>query len=222
MGGDAKLPLHRHGASPRRVFQRLASQLCSTEFLRCRKSGKTTTNVTRVVTETPMAKLSIGQLLPNFRLSAANRDVQVGPWDYKQHRNLVLIFFRSAECLRCKLLLRDIAEHYGDYKEKEAEVLAISTDELDRLRQLAQDLALPFPVLSDSDGKVTDLYLEHPEQVAEKRFEVAIVVADRWGAVFSTKSIEIEHDLSVAAEVREWLEFIELQCEECFPSEWPR
>jgi hypothetical protein len=51
---------------------------------------------------------------------------------------------------------------------------------------------------------------------------LAIFIADRWGAVFSTKRIEIDHDLPVEAEVREWLEFIELQCEECFPSEWPQ
>jgi peroxiredoxin len=119
-------------------------------------------------------------------------------------------------------LLREIAEHYGDYKEKEAEVLAISTEEIGRLRQLTEDLALPFPVLSDSDGKVTDLYLKDPEQIADKAFDVAIFIADRWGALFSTKRIEIDHDLSVEAEVREWLDFIELQCEECFPSEWPQ
>jgi peroxiredoxin len=176
----------------------------------------------RVATETMTARLDRRQLIPDFRLSAVNRDGQVSPWDYKQHRNLVVIFFRSAECLKCKQFLREIAEHYGDYKEKEAEVLAISTDELDHLRQLVDDLVLPFPVLADGDGKVTNLYLEPPEQVAGKTFDVAIVIADRWGAVFSLKSIEIDQDLPVEAEVREWLEFIELQCEECFPSEWPR
>ena len=100
--------------------------------------------------------------------------------------------------------------------------LAVSTDELDRLRQLATDLGLPYPVLSDSDGAVTDLYLNSPEPTAEKTFDVAILVADRWGALFSNKNIEIDYDRSVEAEVREWLEFIELQCEECFPSEWPK
>ena len=172
--------------------------------------------------QTEAVMLRAGQLVTNFRLPAVNRDGQVGPWDYKQHRNLVIIFFRSAECQKCKQLLQEIAEHYGDYEQKEAEVLAISTDQLDRLRQLAQDLALPFPVLSDSYGKATDLYLKHPEQIADKTFDVAIFIADRWGAVFSTKRIEIDHDLPAEAEVREWLDFIELQCEECFPSEWPQ
>ena len=172
-----------------------------------------------MATETKRAKLSTGDLIPNFRLSAVNRKGQVGPWDYKQHRNLVLIFFRTVECLKCKQLLREISEHYDQYQEKEAEVLAISTDEKDRLHQLAQDLALPFPLLSDSDRRVTNLYLKHLEQSAA--FEAAIFIADRWGAIFSTRSIEKAQDLPAEAEIRDWLEFIELQCEECFPSEWP-
>lgn len=175
-----------------------------------------------MTTEPETSKLSTGQLIPNFRLSAANRTGQVGPWDYKQHRNLVLIFFRSLECLKCKQLLREISEHYNEYQQMEAEVLAISADEMDYLRQLAQDLALPFPVLSDSEGRVTDLYLKHIEQRGDRAaFETAIFVVDRWGEVFSATSIGREEDLPAETEIRDWLEFIELQCEECFPSEWP-
>ena len=174
-----------------------------------------------MTTEPETSKLSTGQLIPNFRLSAVNRNGEVGPWDYKQHLNLVLIFFRTVECLKCKQLLREISEHYGQYQQKEAEVLAISTDEIDRLRPLAQDLALPFPLLSDSDRRVTSLYLKGMEQSGDwVAFEAAIFVADRWGAIFSTKSIEKAEDLPAEAEIRDWLEFIELQCEECFPSEW--
>jgi hypothetical protein len=54
-----------------------------------------------MATEEQATKLSTGQLVPNFRLLAANRDGQLGPWDYKQHRNLVLIFFRSVQLLPC-------------------------------------------------------------------------------------------------------------------------
>jgi peroxiredoxin Q/BCP len=175
-----------------------------------------------MASKTKTATLSEGQLIPNFRLLAVNRPGQLGPWDYKQHRNLVLIFFRSAECQKCKQLLQEIAKHYGDYKEQETEVLAISNDEVDSLRRLAQDLALPFPVLSDSDGTVTDLYLNQTEQVQIGRaFEAAIFVADRWGAIFTCKIVENDHELPEEVEIRDWLEFIELQCEECFPSEWP-
>ena len=56
--------------------------------------------------QTEAVMLRAGQLVTNFRLPAVNRDGQVGPWDYKQHRNLVIIFFRSAECQKCKQLLQ--------------------------------------------------------------------------------------------------------------------
>jgi peroxiredoxin len=175
-----------------------------------------------MATETKTARLSAGQLLPSFRLSAANRPAQLGPWDYKQHRNLVLIFFRSVECQSCAQLLRDIADHYGEYQQLEAEVLAISTDEIDHLRGVVRDMTLPFPVLSDGEGKVTEKYLEQIPQSAEGAiFHGAVFVADRWGAIFTRKIAQQDHDLAPEAEIREWLEFIELQCEECFPSEWP-
>jgi len=176
--------------------------------------------VIAVATETTTAQLSTGQLIPDFRLSAANRDGEFGPWDYKQHRNLVLMFFRSVESANCKQLLREIREHYVEYQEKETEVLVISTDEMDRLRQLTQDLALPFPVLSDTGGSVTDLYLKNTQRAESANVEAAIFVTDRWGEIFICKTVEKDSELVAEAEIREWLEFIELQCEECFPSEW--
>ena len=72
-----------------------------------------------MATEATTAKLNTGQLIPNFRLSAVNRDGQVGPWDYKQHRNLVLIFFRWLSVKMQAVAPRD-REHYVDYEEKEA------------------------------------------------------------------------------------------------------
>lgn len=161
--------------------------------------------------------------MPDFSLSAANRADQLGPSDYKQRRNLVLIFFGSAKSQELARLLRQITEHHREYEQHEAEVLAISTDKPDRLRQLAQDLAVPFPVLSDEDGRVTDLYLKDKDHVAGKAaFEAAIFIADRWGEIFTRINVESLHDLPEEAEIRGWLEFIEFQCEECFPSEWPK
>jgi len=167
-----------------------------------------------MATDTQRANLSVGQLVPLFHLSAANRQGQLGPSDYKQHQNLVLIFLRSVECRKCRQLLREIAAHYGEYQQMEAEVLAISTGEITCLRQLAQDLALPFPLLTDSDGRVTSFYLKQTEQAA-------IFVVDRWGAIFTRETAAEDRGLLAEAEIRKWLEFIELQCEECFPSEWP-
>lgn len=77
-------------------------------------------------------------------------------------------------------------------------------------------------MLPDDDGSVSDLYLKDTDQVAGKAsVEVAIFIADRWGEIFARSNAESGHDLLEEPEIRAWLEFIEFQCEECFPSEWP-
>jgi peroxiredoxin len=149
-------------------------------------------------------------------LMVANRRKRIAPWNYKQRRNLAIFFLHSAERQKCGELLREMAANYGEYQRLETEALAIAPDEIDRLRRLARELDLPFPVLADDAGKVRDRYLKLAGQSG-----AAVVVVDRWGAIFACQVSGPEHDLPAEAGIREWLEFIELQCEECFPSEWP-
>jgi peroxiredoxin len=169
-----------------------------------------------MASETGAANLKPGQIIPAFSLTAANRRERIGPWNYKQRRNLAIFFLHSAECQKCGELLPEMAANYGEYQRLETEALAIASDEIDRLSRLARELALPFPVLADDGGKVRDRYLK-----PARESEAAVVVVDRWGAIFACQVSGREHDLPAEAGIREWLEFIELQCEECFPSEWP-
>jgi peroxiredoxin len=169
-----------------------------------------------MASETGAAKLKPGQIIPAFSLTAANRRERIGPWNYKQRRNLAIFFLHSAECQKCGGLLREMAANYGEYQRLETEALAIAPDEIARLSRLAREFDLPFPVLADDEGKVRDRYLK-----SAGRPEAAVVVVDRWGAIFACQVSGHEHDLPAEAGIREWLEFIELQCEECFPPEWP-
>jgi peroxiredoxin len=169
-----------------------------------------------MATVTGAAKLKPGQIVPAFSLIAANRRERIGPWNYKQRRNLAIFFLHSAEWQKCVELLREMAANYGEYQWLETEALAIAPDEIDRLRRLAREVALPFPLLADDEGKLRDRYLK-----MGCRSAAAVVVVDRWGAIFACQVSGREHDLPAEAGIREWLKFIELQCEECFPSEWP-
>ena len=161
-------------------------------------------------------ELKPGRMIPSFNLPAANRQSCLGPWDYKQHQNLVLVFIHDDQCQACRELLRDLSGCYRECQRLEAEVLAISRSEVETLRQLARDLSLPFPVLSDRDGKVFDDYFD-----GAAPHVAGVFVADRWGSLFTTRIADQEHSLPGEPEIREWLEFIEIQCEECFPPEWP-
>jgi peroxiredoxin len=167
-------------------------------------------------------ELKPGSMIPSFNLPVANRQGCLGPWDYKQRRNLVLVFFHADHCQACRGLLRELSEGYSEFQRLEAEVLAISQAEVETLRQLAHDLGLPFPVLSDRGGRVFDDYFGGHERLRKiAPHGAGVFVADRWGSLFTMKIADRGHSLPGESEIREWLEFIEIQCEECFPPEWP-
>jgi peroxiredoxin len=171
-----------------------------------------------MVVEAVDQELKPGNMIPSFRLPGANRLRDIGPWDYKQDKNLVLFFFHSPRCAPCRQLLRDLAKGYPEYSQLNAEVLAISQNGIEELGQLQRELGLPFPLLSDIDGKELSAYLG---QAAGRLHQTAIFVADRWGSLYTKATATDADALPDEAEIREWLSFIEIQCPECFPPEWP-
>jgi peroxiredoxin len=171
-----------------------------------------------MVVEGNAQELKPGRVIPLFRLPSANRSQNIGPWDYKQHKNLVLFFFHSPRCAPCRQLLGDLAKGYPEYPQLNAEVLAISRAEVEELRQLQRELDLPFPLLSDMDGKVLIAYLG---EAAGGPHETGVFVADRYGALYTGATAADADALPGESEIRDWLSFIEIQCPECFPPEWP-
>jgi hypothetical protein len=73
----------------------------------------------------------------------------------------------------------------------------------------------PFDAVCDPEGALcAKLGLpQWPEQPA-------FCVTDRWGEVFFSGYIFGEPERQVE-ELLSWLDFVERQCPECFPSEWP-
>lgn len=165
-------------------------------------------------------EINVDDLIPSFSLPAVNVSGHISPWDYKQHKNLVLIFFRDPGCAPCVRLLRELAASYEEYRQLNAEILAIVSSDLEQLNKLQHELELPFPLLSDPDAGVLNSY-EEGSLVARPVF--GVFITDRWGALFS-KTVGSEMDkLPADAEIRDWLSFIEIQCPECSPPErWPR
>ena len=164
-------------------------------------------------------KIKVGGLIPSFSLPAVNVRGNVSPWDYKQHKNLVLILIRDPGCESCLRLLRELAARYEEYRQLNAEILIILSGDLEQLSKLQNELKLPFPLLCDSDAVVLDSYAE---KGTSARPEFGVLITDRWGALFS-KTISSEmKNLPAEGEIRDWLSFIEIQCPECFPPEpWP-
>ncbi len=149
-----------------------------------------------------MAILAPGMVAGSIRLPDRTGHV-VTTWQYKQHRPLVLVLWDGAG----PELLAEFARHYPDYREAGAEILAIGPTALP-----SEDY--PFPVLFDAGGRTAaGLAATLP----------AVLVLDDCGELFQRwqgeEAIHPDH-----RDIREWVAFTGLQCEECGPhaENWPR
>ena len=157
-----------------------------------------------------------GYLIRDFVLmSAQGGRVQVS--DYRGRSNLVLVFTgqAGAECD----FLRDAAGRYQDFTEQDAVVVAVFPYNSQETHPLKIWVALPFVALADGDGRVHGLYGAVDEH---ERPGPVIYVTDRFGEIVSVYDARGGQHQPSNDEVLRMLEFINHQCPECEPPEWPR
>jgi peroxiredoxin len=170
------------------------------------------------VPRTLKPKLKLQEVVPDFDLPST-KNGKVGLWSYKQKLNMVLLFFHGRDCKGCIDLLQELARDYARYQDDEAEILAVTTMPLDEARALADQLHLPFPILSDPTGKTVERFTYLDEATGGP--VPSLFVLDRFGAVYTQAIAEREDQLPSSDEVLEWLGLIEAQCPECGAPEWP-
>lgn len=105
---------------------------------------------------------------PDFELPTTDGD-NLHLWDYRQRKNLVLLFLKQVPLSEAQKFLSQFSEHVSDYREESSEVLLI-TD-----RQPESQGKTPFPVLLDPQAEVTDAYMNFS---SENR--IGIFVLDRY------------------------------------------
>jgi peroxiredoxin len=157
-----------------------------------------------------------GYLLRDFALtSALGHRIQIS--DYRGRSNLVLVF--TGHGATEFGFLQDAAARSKNFTEQEAIVIVVNQRSTQDLYSNKQWSNLPFPMLVDDDGRIHRLYGALDQQ--EKPSPV-IYVTDRFGEIVSVHDIRDGKDLPTANEVRKTLEFLNSQCPECEPPEWPR
>lgn len=151
-----------------------------------------------------------GYRLRDFVLkSTTGPEIRVS--DYRGRSNLILIFADSAEPLAPT---RDLAAQYSRIREEQTEVLLIVPAA--RLGDPEASIQLPFPLLVDRNRQV------HAEYGLKGCNDpvFGIFIADRFGEL-AAAFIGSEIANATPASILKWLEFINGQCPECEPPEWP-
>jgi peroxiredoxin Q/BCP len=143
-------------------------------------------------------RVDVGSQAPEFRA----RDVlgrEINEADYRGRNNLVLFFYRNSLCQTCREELADIADKYNYIVQQDGEVIAISTDGIDVAKNMALDLHLQFPVISDPNGDIIKLYgvYDHNMDTAYP----TVFLVDKNDVVRYRKTIEGLNDLVPADEI---------------------
>jgi peroxiredoxin len=98
-------------------------------------------------------KIKEGQPAGDFALPDQNNEI-TRLSDYKNERNVLLIFVRGDWCPGCHMMLRTYEKNNDKFKAKNVMVMAIGPDPVGVNREMVERLGLDFKVLAD-DGQRT-------------------------------------------------------------------
>ena len=101
-------------------------------------------------------KLKLNEPAPDFTLP----DGEGRNWRLTDNRGkvVVLLFYPGDETPICTRQMCSVRDRWPDYQATGAEVVGISTDSVESHQQFAQHHQLPLRLLSDPEGKVSELY----------------------------------------------------------------
>ena len=150
-----------------------------------------------------------GTPAPDFELPSQVGDAPIRLADFKGKQAVVLYFYPKDDTPGCtteSCTFRDMAE---EFEEVGATILCISLDDVDSHRKFADKYRLPFPLLADTDARISTAYGVYKEKDRDGRKSMGIerttFVIDKNGniaKVFPRVKVD-EHGDEVLAFVRE-------------------
>jgi hypothetical protein len=143
--------------------------------------------------------LQKGSVIPDFELSFPDGRSQLLS-EFRGRSNLVIVFNVEPDT---HALLARLSEQKSQIEVNEAKVLAIVAS---RRSSSAEDFGFAI-------AAATNL----PKMLAGTQ----LIVTDRFGEMFVVFPNAKTRALPAANQIVNWLEFINQQCEECSPPEWP-
>lgn len=122
----------------------------------------------------------IGSLAPDFKLTATNGQ-QISLSDFRGKKNLIVFFIRETTCPQCRTHVGHLGQLYNQFTEAGTDVIVILGAGMEKAKEYAEGIGLPFPILCDPDRAVYNLY------ELEKYFllfqRTASLVVDKTGIV---------------------------------------
>jgi len=99
----------------------------------------------------------IGSIAPDFKLPATNGQ-EISLSSFRGKSNVIMFFIRETTCPQCRTHVMQLGRMYEQFREAGAEIIVILGEDMEKTREYANEINLPFPILSDSGRNVYTLY----------------------------------------------------------------
>lgn len=100
---------------------------------------------------------NVGDVAPDFTLPA-NDGQTYALKDFKGKKHVVLVFYPGDDTPTCTKQLCDYRDGWGQFRQHDAIVLGVSTNDMESHKKFANKYDLPFPLLEDSNLQVCKAY----------------------------------------------------------------
>lgn len=122
--------------------------------------------------------LTIGEKAPNF--SCSDQEGIIRTLSEFSGKNLILYFYPKDDTPGCTREAVAFSEKKALFLEKNAHILGVSRDTINAHQKFCEKYTLQIPLLSDSDGKLTEAYGVWQEKQQYGRTYFGIVRSTYW------------------------------------------
>ena len=144
-----------------------------------------------------MSELNVGDKAPNFSMSSQDgRTYTLG--DYKG-KWVVLYFYPKDDTPGCTKEACSFRDNYSKYQKLGIQVFGVSIDNTDSHGAFAKKFHLSFPLLADTDKKVSMAYGAFGNGKYSDRYTFVIKPDQTIGHIFKKVNVEAHADEVLAA-----------------------
>ncbi len=132
--------------------------------------------------------------------------------DRLRRKNVVVYFAHDISCADCRERLKALAELELQWRRTLAEVVVVFPNTVEELKEVSDEFNLPYPLLSDEDGRAAEAFSFETLGDLELPYIFAV---DRYATLFF-KDVDDRGDArEEVADVWSEIDFLESQCPEC-------
>ena len=166
-----------------------------------------------------LSRIKKGGIMPDFDL-INTRGETVAPDKYLRKNNLVVFFFNRLDDNGCKKYLAMLNDIYKELQQEDTEIIAVAAEDLQALREFAQDKKIKFDLLADPQKEVLNKFTYKDNEVNNIG---VLFIFDKYSTLYRCYFHRAWPfgELPDKNELISAIEFLDKQCPECGVSTWP-